>query len=260
MRGKIIQYNGADGSGTLVIDGRQHRFALDAWRAESAPTINKVVEVTLDNDLVTALTAVGDDVLLKEKAAQLGGKLGSLLSKIPTSMPASTGISADTAAAGVTSAGTASSGTPMPGSIVERYGKPMLAAYLSFMIGTLAFNAVSVSAFGQGVGKSLFDISGLMSQLGGSGGGSIKALLLLAYASIAAPMFWQERRAWFAMLLPLLALLWAAFSTLHALNSLGGGMAEGISDFFSISFGFYLSLAAALVLAVLGVKRALGAT
>ena len=58
MRGKIIQYNGADGSGTLVVDGRQHRFALEVWRADSAPTVNKVVEVTLDNDLVTAVAAV----------------------------------------------------------------------------------------------------------------------------------------------------------------------------------------------------------
>lgn len=48
MRGKIIQYNGAYGNGTLVVEGWQHRFALDAWHADSAPTVNKVVEVTFE--------------------------------------------------------------------------------------------------------------------------------------------------------------------------------------------------------------------
>ncbi|HWU78393.1 MAG TPA: hypothetical protein VN043_17990 [Rhodanobacter sp.] len=256
MRGKIIQYNGADGSGTLVVDGRQHRFALEAWRADSAPTVNKVVEVTLDNDLVSTVTAVGDDVLLKEKAAELGGKLGTLLHKIPASMPSR---ASGTTAEGVATPAAAPGGAMMAGSIVDRYGKTILVAYLLFLIGTLAFNAVSVSAFGQGMGKSMFDIAGLMSQLGGSGGGSIKALLLVAYASIATPLLWQDRRAWFALTLPLLALLWAIFSALHALSSLGSGVADGMSDFFSISFGFYLSLIAALALAVLGTKRALAA-
>jgi hypothetical protein len=255
MRGKIIQYNGADGNGTLVVDGRQYRFALDAWRADRAPTINKVVEVTLDNDVVAAVAAVGDDVLLKEKAAQLSGKLGSLLNKIPASIPASAGTSADAAVPG----GIASGGAVTAGSIVERYGKPVLVAYLLFLIGTLAFNAVSISAFGQGVGKSLFEISSLMSQFGGNGGGSIKALLLLAYASIATPLVWHDRRAWFALVLPLLALLWAIFSTVQALGSLGNNVTEGMSDFFSIGFGFYLSLAAAIALAVLGVKHVLRA-
>lgn len=260
MRGKIIQYNGADGSGTLVVEGRQHRFALDAWRADSAPAVNKVVEVTLDNDLVAAVVAVGDDVLLKEKAAQLGGKLGSLLNRIPTSIPSPAGASTDTTAPAEATPGGASGSAMTAGSMVQQYGKPILLAYLLFLIGTLAFNAVSVSAFGQGMGKSLFDIASLMSQLGGTGGGSIKALLLLAYASIATPLLWHDRRAWLALALPLLALLWAIYSTLHALNSLDGEMTQGMSDFFSISFGFYLSLTAALALAVLGVKRALAAS
>lgn len=253
MRGKIIQYNGADGNGTLVVEGRQHRFALKAWRGNSAPTVNKVAEVTLENDLVTAVAAVGDDVLLKEKAAELGGKFGTLLHRIPTSMPSSGGAGSAAARA---PADTASGGAAMAGSIVERYGKSILVAYLLFLLGTLAFNAISVSMLGQGMGKSLFDISSLMSQSGGSGGGSIKALLLLAYASIATPLVWHNRRAWFALALPLLALLWAIFAAVHALNSLGGDFTEGMSDFVSIGFGFYLSLIAALALAVLGVKHA----
>lgn len=255
MRGKIIQYNGADGSGTLVVDGRQYRFALGNWRADSAPTVNKVVEVSLEDDIVTAVTAVRDDVLLKEKAAELGGKLGTLLHKIPTAMPA--GAAPGEPAHGTTPATATPQGMATAGSIVGRYGKPILVAYVLFLIGTLAFNAVSVSMLGQGMGKSLFDIAGLMSQLGGSGGGSIKAMLLLAYASIAMPLVWPDRRAWLALSLPLLALVWAIVSAIHALDSMGSNVTDGMSDFFSISFGFYLSLIAALALAVLGTKRAL---
>lgn len=255
MRGKIIQYNGADGSGTVVVDGRQHRFALESWRGDSAPAINKVVEVTLENDLIASVVAVGDDILLKEKAVEIGGRLGTLIRRIPTSAPASG--NATLADAGTP--GSAVGGAAIGGSIVERYGKAILVAYLLFLLGTLAFNAISVSMLGQGMGKSLFDISSTMSQFGSSGGGSIKVLLLLAYASIATPLLWHDRRAWLALLLPLLALLWAIFSAVHALNSIGGGMAQGMSDFFSIGFGFYLSLIAALVLAALGVKRTLGA-
>ncbi len=255
MRGKIIQYNGADGNGTLVVQGKQYRFALDAWRGNSAPAVNKVVEVTLDNDLVTTAVSVGEDVLLKEKAAELGGKLGTLLHKIPTSMPSSGAAASAPTLAGAAPGSVVPGGTAMAGSIVERYGKPILIAYLLFLLGTLAFNAVSVSMLGQGMGKSLFDISSLMSQFGG-GGGSIKALLLLGYASIATPLVWHDRRAWLALALPLLALLWAVFSAVHALNSVGGNFTEGMSDFVSIGFGFYLSLIAALALAVLGVKHA----
>ncbi|TAL89391.1 MAG: hypothetical protein EPN69_14390, partial [Rhodanobacter sp.] len=168
---------------------------------------------------------------VKEKAAELGGKLGTLLHKIPTSMPSSGGTTAaDTRAP----TGAAAADTVVAGSIVERYGKPILLAYLLFLLGTLAFNAISVSMLGQSMGKSLFDISSAMSQFGSSGGGSIKALLLLAYASIATPLAWHDRRAWFALALPLLALLWAIFSAVHALSSLGGDMAQGMSDFFSI--------------------------
>ena len=257
MRGKIIQYNGADGTGTLVVEGKQHRFALDAWRDDSAPTVNKVVEVTLDNDLVKAVAAVGDDVLLKEKAAELGGKLGTLLHKIPTSIPAS-GSHASTDPSAATAAAADNAATV--GSIIERYGKPILVAYLLFLLGTLAFNAVSVSMLGQSMGESLFDIPNLMSQFGGSGSGSIKAWLLLAYASIATPLVWRDRRAWLALLLPLAALLWAIFAAVHALNSVGDNVTGGVSDFVSLGFGFYLSLLAALALAVLGVKRALDAT
>lgn len=261
MRGKIIQYNGADGSGTIVAEGRQYRFALAAWRGGNAPAVNKTVEVMLEGDAVVAATAVGDDVLFKEKAAELGGKFGASLNRLRASIPASSGA---TAAATGASPGDGANVTPATGgitveSVIQRFGKLALGAWVVFLLGTLAFNAVSISMMGASMGKSLFDIASLMSQMGVEGGGMIKVLLLLGYASIAVPMFWRDRRAWLALMVPLLAVLWAIFSTIHTIDSLGDQVSSGMSDVFHLGFGFYLSLAAAIVLAVLGVKRFLSA-
>jgi hypothetical protein len=116
-----------------------------------------------------------------------------------------------------------------------------------------------MSMMGASMGKSMFDIASLMSQMGANGGGMIKVLLMLGYASIAVPLFWRNQRAWLALAIPLLAVLWAVFSTLHTLDSIGGQFGGGMSDLFHLGFGFYLSLAAAIVLAVLGMKRSLSA-
>ncbi|TAN05225.1 MAG: hypothetical protein EPN38_11375 [Rhodanobacteraceae bacterium] len=266
MRGRIIQYNGADGSGTIVAEGRQYPFVLTAWRGDSAPAVNKTVDITFDGDAVSAITTVGDDVLLKERAAEFGGKLGASWDKLRASIPVSAGAAAGAAATplGSASSGAAAHGAPADGAItanaiIERYGKLMLGTWVLFLIGTLAFNAISMSMLGQSMGKSLFDIASAMSRFGTSGGGMIKVLLLLGYASIALPLFWRDRRAWFALLVPLIAVLWAIFSVLHTLHSIGSQFGQDVGDLFGFGFGFYLSLATAIVLAVLGVKRGLRA-
>ncbi|MGH8191213.1 MAG: hypothetical protein ACREP2_07175 [Rhodanobacteraceae bacterium] len=270
MRGKIIQYNGADGSGTIVAEGKQHPFALAAWRGNNAPAVNKTVEVAFDDDTIVAIAAVGDDVLLKEKAAELGGKFGASFNRLRASIPASAGAAPGTATrgaaapAGAVSPGVATNDAPpnnavTVNAIIERYGKLMLGAWVLFLLGTLAFNAVSMSMMGASMGKSMFDIASLMSQVGAGGGGMIKVLLLLGYASIAVPLFWRDRRAWLALVIPLLTVLWAVFSVGHTVSSLGDNISGGMFDAFNLGFGFYLSLASAIVLAVLGVKRSLSA-
>jgi hypothetical protein len=261
MRGKIIQYNGADGSGTIVANGKQYPFVLAVWRGDSAPTVNKTVEIAFDGDTISAISAVGEDVLLKEKAAELGGKLGSLWNKIPTGASTAAPAANDAAPAGAPAATTVPAPTPaaggaaMAGSIVQRYGKAILIAYVLFLIGSLFFNAVSISMGPMNVGKSFFDVASVFSQMGASGGGSIKLLLVLGYLGIALPMVWRDRRAWFALVIPLLAVLWAIYSVVHTLDSLGNQFSSGMGDMFSLGFGFYLTLLAALALAVLGVMR-----
>ena len=219
MRGRILQYNGSDGSGIVVVDGQQHKFTIATWQGDTAPAVGKTVDVVLVDGGVQTVTLIGDDVLLREKTAELTGKLGGLVS-------------------GLTKSGGG-------GSIVARYGKPLLIAYGVFFIGSLFFHFISMEMFGTSQGKSLFDLSSGLSQAGGGGG--IKLLVLLAYLSIVVPFVWPDKRAWLALLLPLLSVAWAFVSVRRSM----GPMAE----LFSYGIGFYLSIAAALYMAVIGLKR-----
>jgi hypothetical protein len=241
MRGRIIQYNGADGTGTLVADGRQYRFALSAWRGDAVPVVGRVVEADVTGDVATALTAVRDGVLLKEQVSRISGRFNTLVGAI--------------------------SDAGRPGDVVgltARYGRVLLGAYAVFVAGTLFLDAIQIRFGPTRLGKSLFDIAGLLSQMQIQGGGGVKLLLLLAYASFFAPLFWPGKRAWLALAAPLVALVWAMVSTLytagHAVGPVMGGELGGeVSQMFSVGAGLYLSAIAALVLAAGGAWRALRA-
>jgi hypothetical protein len=235
MRGRILQYNGNDGTGIVVADNQQHKFTLSAWKGDTAPAVGKTVEVVMNGSGVQSLTLVGDDVLLREKTAELTGKLGDIMG----------GVGSSLAKAGASGVG---------GSVVSRYGTPVMASYGVFLLATLAFHFISIQFFGQKQGATLFDLSRTLSQASGGGGGGVKPLLLLAYASIAVPLLWADKRGWLAFLLPLVAVIWGWWSVHHALS--GAGPA---SDLFSYGFGFYLACIAAIVLAGSGAKRFLAA-
>lgn len=249
MRGKILQYNGTDGSGVIVADGQQYRFDIAIWKGNAAPAVGKTVELSLSDGVLGSVIPVADDVILKEKAAELKDKFGGLMG----------GLSAGLAKGGDgTTAGAPSAGATSASGILAFYGRNLLIAYVAFLLGTLAFNAISITFFGASQGKPLYDLATLLSQMGGAGG--VKLLLLLGYASIAVPYFWRVRRGWLALGLPLLAVLWALWSGVHAVSGMSGGFGggndgPGFFDLFSFGFGFYLSLAAALYLAVTGFKR-----
>ena len=138
--------------------------------------------------------------------------------------------------------------------MVSRYGPPMLVSYVVFLLATLAFHFISIQFFGQKQGASLFDLSSTLSRAGSGGAGGVKVLLLLAYASIAVPLVWADKRGWLALLLPLVTVLWGWWSVRSALGGAGP-----MGDLFSYGFGFYLSCLAALVLAGGGAKRFLAA-
>ena len=228
MRGKILQYNGNDGTGIFVADGQQHRFTLASWKGDHAPAVGKTVEAVMADGQVQTVALVGDDVLIREKAEELGGKLGGLVGNLAKG-------------------GAGGSGVALGGSIVERFGTMTLVAYAVFLIGTTMFKAVSNSLIG--FGFSMWQLASFLSTFGGGGG--IKLLLILSYLSILVPFLWRDRRAWLALLIPLLTMVWAVIRALTAGGGGGGGVDMG--DFGIL--GFYLPLVASVVLALAGFKR-----
>jgi len=274
MRGRIIQYNGADGTGTVVVEGRQLRFALAAWQGDAVPAAGQVAEVALEADAVRTIAVVPEAVLLKEQVARVGGqvqalargqlgalaqKMGAVAAAAAAGSDARAGADAG-ASAGATSA--AASVTAMAGAgVVARYGWVLLAAYAAYVLGTLVFDAVKVSMFGDSHGASLFDIGSMMNQMRLNGGGGIKLLMLLAYASVLAPLLMPaSRNAWLGLVVPLVALVWAVVRVLHTVGHAMGPVMDGemgrmFSDAFSTGIGLYLAAAAGVVLAVGGLWR-----
>jgi hypothetical protein len=261
MRGRILQYNGTDGTGTIAAENQQYKFDIGMWKSPTAPMIGKTVDIVVENSQLSTIMIVPDDVLLREKTAELGGKLSTLVSGLGKSAGAPGGAapsSSPNASAGAAVMPGAAPGFNLASNpIVQRYGTVTLGAYVVYLLGTLVFNAISITLLGPSQGKPLYDLANLMSQLGGGGG--IKFMLLIAYASIAVPLVWKDRRAWLALALPLLAVVGAIWSGLHTISSAGGGFGggggPGMSDVISLGFGFYLSLAAGLVLAWAGIQR-----
>src|SRR5688572_10097160 len=184
MRGKILQYNGNDGTGILVADGQQHRFTLASWKGDHAPAVGKTVEAQMADGQVQSVALVGDDILLREKAEELGGKLGGLVGGL-----------GGTLAKG----GAGGSGVSLGGSIVERFGAVTLAAYAVFQIGTTMFKAVSNSL----IGSDFSMCQPASSRSAGRGGAGTTQLLVLSCAATPAPDLGRDRRACLALLSPL---------------------------------------------------------
>lgn len=238
MRGKILQYNGNDGSGLVSADGQQYAFQITMWKSDSAPAVGKTVELVLLDGKPQSLSLVSDDVLMREKTAELTGKLGGFVSELGS---------------GLAKGGAAAGGS----GVVGFYGRNLLIAYGVYLLGTLVFNAISIKFMGGSQGKPLFELADLLSMIGGGGG--VKAGLILAYIGFAVPFFWRDRRSWLLLLLPLLVLLYALWSGTRAMSG-AGGPGGGMGDLFSFGIGFYLALISGLYLAVTGVKRFLVAT
>lgn len=225
MRGKILQYNGNDGTGIVVANDQQHKFTISVWKGASAPAVGKTVEIVLGDGGVQSVTLVGDDVLLREKTAELTGKLGGLVSELGKG-----------GAGGVA------------GTLVARFGKQVLVAYGLFLISTLFLPAINMPMLGN---EPMFKLASILATLGGGGG--IKLLLILSYLSLAVPLFWPDRRGWLALLLPLLTVLWAFITAKGTFGGRGGGSLGDLVGMLGV--GYYLALISAVVLAHGGWKR-----
>ena len=85
MRGKIIHYNASDGKGLVAAAGQQFAFQIGQWRSDSAPAVNQTVELEFGEDgTLQSLAKVADEILLREKASELAGRLGGVARSRPT--------------------------------------------------------------------------------------------------------------------------------------------------------------------------------
>lgn len=251
MRGKIIHYRADEGSGLVSAAGRQYEFNIRQWQGEVAPTVNRVVEVALDEEYVTRVALVPEDVLLRERATELKAKLGG--------------------AGNLLGAG----GGEIGRNVLARLGLPLAIAYGVFFLASLFFGFGALK--GITLGDTTTTLYGTVDLLARDGKSSLTLLLFAAYASFLVPVFWKHRFAPLATLLPLLLVLvlllqiYGIFSDATAIyqkqvqeaQRLYGGFARdmmkgarspypGFSDFFSFGLGFYLCLSASLAVAWLG--------
>lgn len=253
MRGRIIHYNGTDGKGLVSAGQRQVPFEISQWHSDIAPAINQVVELKMAGDTLESVTRITDDVLLKEKASELAGKLGNAggaaLQSLRDAAPAS--------ATGPALAGW------------QLLGKPLLIAHGAFVVAAIFLPYLSVeSPFG--IGSRSFSLTGLSEAseaMGTSVGGAFWTWL--GILSIALPVFWRNRAAWLALLLPLFAtvkpgidLLLAAGKASDAMSDalgadIGRQIAKQIAEMLHVGFGAWVCGFAALVVAAIGLKRVL---
>lgn len=250
MRGKIIHYNAAEGRGLVASDGTQLPFEIAQWRSDTAPGVNQAVEMTLESDTLVSLFRVTDEVLLKERAAMLANRVGTVGGAALQSLRES-----------------AQQDGSSPGNGLQVLGKPLLVAHGVFIASAVALSFVTISmGFGQ-KGVSLLGISEMAEKVGMSVGGPFWTWL--AFASIALPLAWKSRWAWLALLLPLLATVKPfldvmsaaqdAFKEMEGLMGSSGAskFAEGVLEMFDTGMGFWLCLASSLFIAGIGLKRVL---
>ncbi len=271
QRGRIIQYNPNSGTGIVLVGEVQRPFEISTWRGAEAPQLNRVTEVQEENGTVLTVTPVSERALLAERATELKSELGSIGSSL-----GSLGAALGSRAAGAMSDATRNIGVTNGNAVAiatpARIDRPVIAGYAAFALATtvLTFISIQVPFFGDR-NLTLLAATGLAEQIGSSA----RPLLFGAYLSILVPLLWKERRAWLALAVPLLTLLLMIWTANRAFAApFGGGDAAGAaaflgpdaaeemrrvaSEMFSFGLGFYASIAAALYLGWLAIRRGLG--
>lgn len=241
-RGKLLTYDTATGAGLIASLGSQAiekiPFTIERWTSNEVPRVGMTITIS-KTDGQLHFTPLSDTENAREKLTQFGRHLSDTFE---TSMPDEGGARAKVIA----------------GTIINAVGKPALVAYSLFFIGAIFFNFMSVHVMGSNGSTSLWDLSAMMSQMGG--GGSVKLLLFIAFVSVGVPFVWKDAKAWLAYCVPLLSMLYACYVIWSAVSDmkkqmgafLGNANLPSFSDFFSFSGGFYITAASGLALVTLG--------
>lgn len=256
-RGRIMRDPNA-GPGLVIVEGQQYAFSLEGiWRSDTLPRLGVVVDVDFDpRGEVMAMTAVPEAQLAREQAeAALQGARQK--------------------------------GAQLASGMVGRFGAARLIAAALLVPGWWFLSTVTLDAAMLGrLQVTFWQLLGLlnagnpMEMLAGGGRGPGTGLYgLAAVLCLAGPFvsyFWKDRRAHLAGVLPLVFMAFVALTVLAAVWELEGAGREAmagagvqyqsmVADFqrearreamkaLSLGFGFWMSLAASLFLAVRGVR------
>ncbi len=140
---------------------------------------------------------------------------------------------------------------PLTG-IFGKTGIPVLLGYIAFIIGTIFLNFIVVKMIGIQHGAVLYHFVSQYS-------GLLLLLLVLSYLSIAVPYFWNDRRAPIAYFMPLLVMI-VVFAKIYDMYAeatqsmkvlMGSNDVPDLTEFFDFGLGLYVSLGAAIALAII---------
>ncbi|WP_432769113.1 MAG: hypothetical protein HEQ22_17445 [Sphingopyxis sp.] len=172
MKGKILGFSEADGSGAISADdGSRHRFVRAEWRGDKAPVAGMIVDFESEGGSAKDIYPVG------------GGALGNL----NVDLSGLSGLSASPGGARVTELVTKSLAVPLA-----------LVVLLACFLDAIASPMQSVSLFG--LGDAVAELEGasrMASMMGGgdAGIGGLGALLVLRFAAPLAAL-WLIWAAW----------------------------------------------------------------
>jgi len=238
VRGTIVKVPDAS-PGLLFFNGQQKPFTMDGiWKSPAAPAPNMTVDVDLDTlGAITALTVVDSAQINKERMAQLSGvaqERGKEAAKM-----AQQGV----------------------GALAARMGTVALASAVVVVIAWFFLPSVSLNVaflskaftFWQALGFDMsdpgsFDPSGV-----NHGIWSMLGIIALA-APFAAP-FIKDPRAKFLNAFPLAYIVIGVIAVRMNITKAMGPMGGSASDLFSFSWGLYVLVLAALVLASGALKK-----
>lgn len=231
QRGTILQYSQEDGSGRIVSNGAQFSFVIEQWKGNTAPALNRTVDVDVQGDKLISITEVPESVMLQEKggeAADALKKFGRQCVKFWHTLVAAAGLV--TVIAQIVY-------------VLALFELPAASFQLLWFQGSVSLHEL--------LSSPLLDMPGLY--------------MLCLYASCIAillPVFIKNRKSWLALFLPLLLLLIVVYevqSKLREMTSendlLGNLVFEGIRQMVHVEVGFYLIAASAVVLAVQGLHK-----
>lgn len=253
QRGRVIVYQ-PDGKGTVTVSGAMLAFdTARHWRSPNAPKVNDAVDVELNADgNLQSVTLVPLQKVAQEHAGRVSA-LGQAKGRE---------IWADAKAS---------------------LGLPVLVALMVLVVAAFVLNTININIYGE-VSLSYWQLLGLNSStiesMGESGGGLTLArfLFLLCVLACVATRFIRKPLASLGKCLPLVFILvHTIISYVQVSNGLneagkmarsfGGSQAASMSrkmadqmltqlmEAFSLGFGLYLLLGAAVVLAILGMRE-----